>query len=232
MIMNSVDKLFKSKLEDHQLAPSTKAWEKLESNLSKKNRTIIWFRMAAVLALMGMLTVAVLNWNSSDENSPLTTTDQPVEGKEIEQKPPLPEKKNEELIKPGIEQTNKKKPIPTQLMTKPTENLAASEQVTEVVKKEELIDTSVASLKEEAIEPFAEEKKAIVLVYSLPTLPAKQTATTEVAQVEVEQTGIQKIWEAAKDVKNSDNPWGDLREVKNELLALDFKKDKNKNSNN
>ena len=51
----------------------------------------------------------------------------------------------------------------------------------------------------------------------------------EVAQAnEAESSGLKKILETALDVKNGDSDLGIIRDAKNQLFALDFKKDKTK----
>lgn len=225
--MNSVDKLFKSKLDDHQLAPGPKAWEKLERNLSKKNNAVIWLRVAAVLALAGVLTFALLRWNLTESPETLTKVNEPVEQKQTpENKTSEPDLTAVPLKKIETPKVATKKPSIKKALQ--SENLVAQAEQP-VTAPTEMPESAVETPQEVTLPVQPSEKKAIVIVYSLPTRTTKESAEPVVAATEDEQKGIQKIWEAAKEVKNSDNPWGDLREAKNELFALEFRKDKNRN---
>lgn len=47
---HNTDKFFE-RLGEHRLEPGAQAWEKIEANLTKKNRIVIWWRVAAVVAV-------------------------------------------------------------------------------------------------------------------------------------------------------------------------------------
>src|SRR5579885_3610414 len=59
--MKKIDKFFKDKVESHSIAPPEGAWNKVESNLSKKNNAFVW-RIAAAILLMGAL-IGVFLWS-------------------------------------------------------------------------------------------------------------------------------------------------------------------------
>lgn len=225
--MNRVDKLFKNKLDDHQLAPSPKAWDALERKLSKKNKTIIWLRVAAVLALATVLTFALLRWNTTEPAQTLTEATTPVkqqdatEQKALEQEPNLAPDENVQAPNVVRPKRSLKQSIPAK------ENLVA--QVVDSEPAQLAVKEITVETPDEVLPVVSTEKKPVVIVYTLPTRVAREPQAQVVAATEDEQKGIQKIWEAAKEVKNSDNPWGDLREAKNELFALEFRKDKNRN---
>jgi hypothetical protein len=63
---NKVDKLFKDKLEGDSLKPSAQAWEKIEAHLGKKNK-MVWLRVAAAVALLGVLTFVAVRWSGNYE---------------------------------------------------------------------------------------------------------------------------------------------------------------------
>jgi hypothetical protein len=232
--MSNVDKFFKDKLEEHQLAPSPMAWTKVEERLVKKNKTLIWLRWAASIALAGLLTFFLINQQSENEAPALVEMKKEAAPAEM-QKPNAVapaetiaegSQKSEEKKEPRVV-TNRKNRAPIQVPAKLESTVAALEplETQPVVAMQE---------PEKTVEPAQPEvkevSKAVVLIYSLPSRPTVQLdGATLASNTDEKQTGIQKLWEAAKDVKNSDNPWGELREAKNELLALDFKKDKNRN---
>lgn len=213
--MNKLDKLFKEKLEDHSLQASAQAWEKVESRLSKKNKMTVWLRAAAAVALLGLVTIAALNWSRSEEAQQKFVVD---EKKSIEPKQPAPAEQRQEIAKaPEKKKTIRK---PTQI-----EQQKAETVVEEVMTEQQ----PIASIEvEPAPLPLVEKKeKNIVLTYSLPTIKKPEPAETLIAE-EAKKKGLERVLQIAKEVKNSDNPMGELREAKNDILAFEFKKDKDK----
>jgi len=97
----------------------------------------------------------------------------------------------------------------------PTENLLTEE--TELVADSKKIPT----------ETLEKLEKPIVIEFTLHPVPAR----TLVAQIEGDHeknNGFEKILDKARDIKNGDSELGSLRDVKNELFAFDFRKDKTK----
>lgn len=224
--MNNTDRLFKEKLAEHSLTPRPQAWEKLEGQLSKKNKSILWMRLAAAVAVVGLLTFVILNRQTTTTHE-LATTTPAVTKPEVKVTAPVESKKTEpEKQEQKVVRSKQAVPAPKTVQEELPSVASMSTQV-ETIAQVEIEKTEVVA---EAPTPV---KKSIVLLYELPTITATAQTPAPVETVVVagdeKQTGFQKILETAKDVKNSDNPWGELREAKNELLALDFKKDKNRN---
>ncbi len=218
---NKVDKFFKDKLGGHTLQPSAQAWEKVESHLSKKNKMAVWLRVAAAVALFGLLLFAALNWEGYtskqndivEQKSPQTPAPEP----KVEAQVPAPQVAKQEA--PKIE-------------SKPKTQVVEEEpvQIAEVVKEEEQTESPVAMNEPSPVTELTETaEKPVVIVYSLPTIRKKEAVEPVVA--ETKKTAIERVLEIAKDVKNSDSPLADLREKKDEIFALDFRKDKTKKQN-
>jgi hypothetical protein len=214
---NKVDKLFKEKLETHTLQPSAQAWEKVESHLSKKNKMVVWVRVAAAIALLGALTFVVAD---------LTEPKKEIVKEKI--KPSVvPDKKKEES-QPVAEVPSKKSVQPKRKLVAPVVPDVQPEPV-----QEQQQEQQIAVVEESApvIEAAPKKEKSITLVYSLPSIKKETSAEPTVAQADVKKTGFERVLEIAKDVKNADNPLGELREAKDDILAFEFKKDKNKKHN-
>jgi cytoskeletal protein RodZ len=234
--MNSkVDKLFKEKMETHTLQPSAQAWEKVESHLSKKNKMVVWLRIAAAVALLGLLTFAALNWGvyKSPKIEMVKEQINPGQIKPQEQPTVAPEQEKEEEKKQVAEAPVKKK-FQTKKVLVPV-----------VVDEPEITEEQVAVVDVPEVTPLTDrtgnanqmaEKKverSITLTYSLPSIKTEQPAEPAVAEVtEVKKTGFERVLEIAKEVKNADNPLGELREAKDDILAFEFKKDRDKTKKN
>ena len=84
---NLLDKLFKDKLSDHVRVPAADSWRKVEAGLSKKNKTLVRFRAAAAVSLLGLITWTIvrLSWSTVNDNAAQIS-------KVIEQKKSIPER--------------------------------------------------------------------------------------------------------------------------------------------
>lgn len=234
---NEIDKLFKGKLADHSVKPGPEAWSKIESGLSKKNKTIIWFRSAAVLAMIGL---AVGLWSISEKSNvkeqSLATNESSNAVKEV------PDNKIAET-KTGNLALNESTPSPEQ--TKP--NLVKRHPKKSSATK---VDKNIAVVTDSTSQPLAisndepidlllpvespmeskMESKSIVIVYTLPEIKTKNESVREDELFKEKKTGLQKVMEIASEVR-SESPIGGLRQAKNEILAFNFRKDKDERNN-
>jgi hypothetical protein len=241
---NRIDKVFKDKLESHQLSPSPAAWDKLERQLAKKNKAYVWLRAAAVLALFSMATVVAINWPSAStpeneqakqetaepqQNIPVQDpkSDQPVTNDQATEQQPVEQ--------PRVAETEKVAATPRR-SDPARENKPAAEDQYENPPVQfddvpELIADATPVIEQTPVAPEtiqSQETKPVVIVYTLPAIPRKDATQLE----EEKKKGFQRVLEVANNVKNADSPFGELREAKNDLFALEFRRDKDKNKNN
>ncbi|HEY6436720.1 MAG TPA: hypothetical protein VIY47_09020 [Ignavibacteriaceae bacterium] len=231
---NRIDKLFKDSLSEHNVSPSAEAWEKVQSGLLKKNNTIITWRLAAVLVLFGALVSLLYYLNYDEQIVPvqLTQTNElvvPEKEKDIDLKS---KESNPESTKPTVAQTKSKEVIRKNVnehsdvkedaKNSPSENLAMHEK--EI--KKDVLDTPTVN-EPVLIAQTTKPEKPIVIEFTLESL--SETPIAEVAlNSEDEDSGLRKILYAARDMKNGESDLGIIRDTKNQLFALDFKKDKTK----
>jgi hypothetical protein len=212
---NKVDKLFKEKLETDTLQPSAKAWEKVESHLSKKNKMAVWLRVAAAIALLGALTFVIVDFKEPKKE---IVKEKIGPG----EKPAVaPDEKKEERKQHVAEAPAKKKSEPKKVIAP-----AVPELQPEPVQEQQV---AIVEQPAPVIEEAPKKERAITLVYSLPSIKKETPAVAQAEVAEVKKTGFERVLEIAKEVKNADNPLGELREAKDDILAFEFKKDKDKN---
>jgi len=223
-----IDEFFKRRLADHAVAPTPGAWSKVEVNLSKKNNGIVWFRAAAAFLFLGLL-LATLVW---------------IQSKKIETIPTSITKVDSSHEKEAItKESNGVQELRPDLKSKPRSNakrqptLAQVESMPEIKKhvQKEIEQPAVVEVnsKIEITESLAvsqpNAKKPLVLEFRLEeiTTPEQLTATEgiEVANMD-SKNGIQKAIGFALEVKNGESPIINLRQAKENLFALNFKKDK------
>lgn len=225
--MNSnVDKLFKEKLAGHSIQPTPQAWERIESRVTKKNSFVTTWKIAAAILLAGILTTFILNQtfrkqapeiakeNKNNLTQPSKTVHEPKPSQEIAKKAP------DVAVRPTPAPKVDKQKQPVEKIIQPE---ATVEPQPVVIVPEE---TLIAELQPEPV-----KAKSRVLVYTLPTVGTKSDPSTMAVTDEVKKSGLQKVISVAMEVRNSENALGELREAKDELFALDFRKDKNKSKN-
>jgi len=244
---NKIDQFFKNKLEGHNLPPSEEAWAKVEANLSKKNNVVIW-RIAAAILVAGAL-ISVIIWSQRDEksNEQIFATKKSNKDSAKEKTAPqisFVEKKKEVKLK-----NTKSSSTPPQLASPQTENKTDQKENNETeTPVEKLIATEVEKNKSSVANAFVEtsavkeasedkekintkatpltviastKQKPIKLEFTLDDISSEQPVATA---SEEKSSGLKKVWDLAREVKNGDGP---VHEIKNELFALNFKKSKN-----
>lgn len=213
--MNLIDQLFKGKLEGHRVTPRSESWAKVEASLSKKNDFGVAWRIAAGLVFFGLALGTGLYWRGNRQE--LATT--PIE--------------KDELIQ------SKTESMP--LATAEDNQVPTADKKTPVIRKKSKIDPLVAPIlvvenKKTDVEEItiteplvvtpemvvAKVEKPIVIEFTLEPLPAAPAVADQKSNT------FRKVLDKALDIKNGEGDFGSLREAKNELFALDFRKEKTK----
>ncbi|MBL7870450.1 MAG: hypothetical protein JNM78_02475 [Cyclobacteriaceae bacterium] len=223
---NKIDKLFNGKLADHTLTPSVEAWSRIESGLSKKNKLVIVWRAAAVFVLLGLLTGSWFYWQSElNERAARLAT-----------KKVIPNEINSDVKESLVTATPKEEPVQQVISTSNQKNkqpLLQKRKETQrpkVTIHEPELTLAIVEVNPINIETtdvahvITKTEKPIVIEFTLDPVPS----TTAIAQSTEEKHALKKIWDKALDIKNGEAELGGLRMAKNELFALDFRKDKSK----
>ena len=228
--MNKVDQFFKSKLEDLSIEPGVNAWANLEANLQKKNKGSILFRIAAVFMLLGM-SIAAIIWLDKG------TTDKQL-ADQLKRKPSTNVAADTKLKEDNIKQSTIIIPTAKTFSKKITSTIKTQlinneQNVAQAIKQEVNIDSTDKILIElKSTEKFAVitvKEKPIVIEYTLESVGYLKKENPVVAESIEKKTSLQKALDFAREAKNSDSGLGNLRQAKDDLFALNFKKDKQKN---
>jgi hypothetical protein len=201
--------------------------QKIEATLPKKNNIIVWWRLAAVFLLFGMLVSAIYWLQSNDnENTQLVLTEKKTDlPQDVEKKDLLIDKSEVVKEKKSIAKNLKSNPI-----ARKVELRKAQMGGDKIVKATEVLPEENEVITEFILQPVQETvivskvEKPIVLEFTLEPIEAHV-----VAQAEERNTGLKKVWAKAKDIKNGEGGF-DLQNFKENLFALNTKKDKAKNN--
>jgi len=221
--MNKIDEFLKKKVEDLAVEPRTEAWSKLESKLSKKNNGLIWFRAAAALVLVGLLVTTMVWLQRGEVSQPLA--EQTKDAKET------PKAKEDQTQPKEIEKskiTSGKKELLTKEAQTSKRQQKSGDETKTVAETQKSEATPLPITPDETIEVAAVVEKPIVIEYTLESVPLRKKQTPVVADAGEKRNSLQKAIDFAREAKNSDSPLGELRQAKDDLFALNFKKDKQK----
>jgi cytoskeletal protein RodZ len=230
------DKLFRDKLENFQRPAPAGAWNKIEQNISKPKRAIVWLRAAAGIALL--TTAAILIWPTQPAEQQITKVQDsdPVKANQPAQTPAV---KEEPALKKEVSPKHSDKQItPAHAAHKKTVTPSK-----EVQKKNKEFTTDVHDAPDvdvpqtntqvaERVTPEVKQPVSTVIVYTADEVNAKflkKKLPPEATPESKEASGIQKLIGLAYAAKNSEAGLGDLRQKKDDLFAFSFGKKKSEN---
>lgn len=248
--MQQPDNLFRDKLGNFQLDAPANAWSRIESGLDKSSNKGLWLKIAAGFLLLSVATVLIWKSSSKEVGPSIANNTVPKETKmpARESTPSAPQKgtdnqlqnhqeeKNDSPIKASIK---KKKHVPVPV---PENTVAHVDGVTD---REKIVDAGVSlpvsdvlTAKEanEVAPETTNVQSGVYLVYTAEEVNKKylrkqpeEDATTD----DKKSSRMQMLMGVANNLKNGDNGIGDLRQIKDEIFALNFldKKEHTKKNN-
>ena len=220
------DKLFREKLENFQRPAPVGAWDKIETNLARPNNKVIWMRIAAGIALL--TAAAIVLWPAQEEKERIAI-----------KQDQLPVIKNDDPVKQQPTPVNKEETSVNKTSVAKTERTPVKKQTTAPVapeKKQTLQEPVVIPIPQqelvaEVVVPETTETST-TLVYTVAEVNSKflkKKLPIEATPDNKDASGIQKLIGLAYAAKNSETGLGELRQKKDDLLALSFGKNKGEN---
>lgn len=229
------DKLFRNKLESLQLNAPSAAWSRIEAGLDKTSHKGLWLKIAAGLLLLAVAGVLIWNYTSAPIDHSIaevqpdevqTTPEEPVESipEKATVNEPLahqPVVKSEAQKESSIKKSTSAVGLREQLAennSKTVEDIAVqSEPVSEIV----VAAISPDEISESKTKPYATK----YIVYTAEEVNQKylrQQPNGEATSAGKKSSRMQMLMSVAWNLKNGDNGMGDLRQMKDEILALNF----------
>lgn len=242
------DQFFQNKLGDYSRPAPPAAWDRIEAGLQKRKNIFLWRAVAASVVVVTVASYAI--WQLNQDTTSLLTA------QATETVKPLPPVKENISSSPAIkssdptELTNEKQnsiPVNEPVMKNETEpsnktvsppnnqKSAQAEKQMEVEEKMEsdnIIETpfleNSTALNTETLQPAFQEQKNITLVMSREESDnyLVKKLNEEATPGKKKSSTLKQVLKKAKDFKTNQDPFGDLRQMKNEILALNFKSDK------
>jgi hypothetical protein len=224
------DKLFREKLEQHTVPEPEAAWSRIEANLASKPAYGFWWKIAASVALLAVALAWLMPMGGTEKQQladghskttmPASPSEKrPTAGKSINT--PLEKDRKENVQSGKKEKKNpgapKKKSPPVMNFSKQGNTLA---EVTTTITP---IETGQQEGIAQATEPIQQSQ-----VPSENTQEEVESTTVVFAATEVNSkylpgektSSFRKLLDKAADLKKNQEAIGELRQRKNEILAL------------
>jgi hypothetical protein len=224
---NKLDKLFRNKLEHHSMQPPANAWEKVAAGFPKKNNIPVWvWRMAAAIALMGIVGLTLFTLFDTTQLSELAETNPTIKkdtataNVKVESKTSLKAESMEPIqlvtekkVVERIEKRAEEKQFTPEVaqVKQPEVNEVAAVSTETVTTSEELNPLPQV----EQIQPKVEQQKTRVLVYSLAAVESKPMEEPAKAKP------FQRMLTFAKEVKGGETTLASVRNWKDNFLGVD-----------
>ena len=250
------DKIFREKLGAYDKPVSPEAWKRVQENLGNREVDLPWLKIAAtilLLAVAGILLFPVLTKHPGEEMAESSTpveTEKPLpqtsdtteEGRAATTEvtrpvsPPPSQREHGNLAKKGRmprsstpEKTGTHSPDERVAVITETHQMTVL-QLPEPVDQKDMEATGPSGPAEKP-----EVKKHMTIVFTADEVNEKYLEKNSVAEATPEgnePSTLRKLLEKAYDLKSNQNPLGELRQKKNEILALNFKSDKQRMKTN
>lgn len=258
--MSQPDQIFKEKLINYQRPAPAGAWSRVEASRAKKKSEAFFYRIAAAILLLASVTGIIwFSLKGTDRPEPLvsqreavinnpeatlpTTKDTTTNTDKVEAEPvpdviTAPETVQEKVAiqtieKPVINSLAENKSKEDHLTTQPDKQDVV--ETIDLVQEENLIAEAVVTenIPTASSQP-EEDESSFKLVITADYVEQKylnKNVVAEATEEEEKSSGLMKLLNKAYDLKSNKNPLGELRQKKNEILALNLQKDKKNNKN-
>jgi hypothetical protein len=244
------DKLFRDKVADLKVNVPANAWSRVEANLDKKNKDTFWLKVAASLLVvaLGVFYFVPKSQTSgmkfaSKKETPKTSMPKQNNDNSMAPSNALDKKQNEPInrvsekrVQRSAKKLKKRELAPEKkLIEQPTSEQSIASAVetpsVESLERVTLLEEKVSS----AVVAEAQNKSSHISIVITSTeanekyLDKKSLA--DATSEEKKSSTLRKLLDTAYDLKNNQDPFGDLRQKKNEILALNFKSEKQRSQN-
>lgn len=247
------DKLFRQKLEGHSKPVPADAWNKVEARLKKNSNKGLWLKIAASITLLACASFFLWKKNSVDtlqhiSQNKIDTNQKPVQEKQNTLSVPKKVTPQKVTVPPAVivppsvsskkqvsKQTHKKS-VTTHHKATSTKEIAVDETQQEVATRplEPVLNETEVATQTLVKEQSADEVTGVTLVFTAEEMAEKYLDKKSFAKATSsgkKPSTLRKLLDKAYDLKNNQDPFGELRQKKNEILALNFKNEKQRSQN-
>jgi hypothetical protein len=226
--MKALDQYFKENLGDHSLPPPGSAWERVREESASPSHGNVWAAAAALL-LLGLVGYYLIVDGGSDP----VTLRQAAEAQSTPVTPELePATPKANVPSVSLPDTGIKHASGNQKKSAHREATVATVAASEDVMAQEAVHVVIADTELPVSPPATENpEKGIVIHFTLGPVEDAEPVVASAGEPVVQAVGVGKVLEAAREFRETD-PYGRLRQAKDEIFALNFLSKKSQSTEN
>lgn len=247
------DKFFRDKLNDFQPPVSAGTWGRVSRNLGGKSDRKIWLKVAAGLLLLAAGGMLIFPLQPGEPAMHLTENTSPVKEQEATPTERMTPGAREAYVEkesrpspavtrpPDAESTGRRKqdkagrrPVPSAKPLPVVQNPIATTE-TLPTDRARIADETHAEPQGTYASPQQAEKENVTIIFTAQEVNEKylkkKNDVAEATPRTKDASTWQKLVDKAYGLKHNQDPLGNLRQKKNEILALNFKNDKQSHDN-
>lgn len=238
------DKLFREKLYGYERPVPARAWSQVSANL-KGTRSAVWWRSVAAITLFciaGGAIYPLIRRSQSQIAQPVTKLSTETASPLVMERPenkqdPEKEAHKASVTPPALSEAQLEKKTTPVRQTSPA--LPRSKKVDNVVDDLPMLDTPApepvaqihqiphSSTKQSPDQTDASRRNHVTIVFTAAEVNEKYLSKTQQPDAtsgDQETSRLKNMLEKAYDLTHNQDPIGDLRQKKNEILAMNFRK--------
>jgi hypothetical protein len=229
------DNLFHSKLKEFKQVPPPMVWENIEHGLNEKSKRFYYSKIAAAVLFIMISVGIVLTKIQSGENPQPIASNLPDKKLAVESPDIAQIESKEHATDLALTAPPKKKSTKTAQKKKASDRASESgsmpisaKALPELVSLER--DSAAAHIlpQREPNLAYKPESTSVTIVITAEQTKEylKESATSEATPGLEKTSTLKKLLKKASDLSTNQDPFGELRQKKNELLALSFRAEK------
>lgn len=235
--MKQPDKIFREKLRDHVMTPPAMTWDRVEAGLQKNKKGLRWYHIAASVAILIAASVsALVPWHSNRNHITSATTPKD----EMPRISDIKKSNGHNESRVGERRDTIATPPPVVNVKEQRVRSVKLVQADKSTPKEPTV--AVAEIEASPVVPvdsfYVHHPKPTQLAFKAESnttivISAKESSEYLLTESEADATSeskksstLKRLFKKAADLKINQDPFGELRQKKNEILALNFGNEK------
>ncbi len=241
------DKLFQEKLQGYQRPVRPEAWKRVSANLEGSKSGNFWLRIAAALIVLAVAAVFILTGENAHLPANIARKVEPVK-KEHPENPETDQSRKEASSSKAETQItdintiprrknarspSRKQTLGSQQEPSLNQEADARAEISQTEKKEEQAAQELQpgqwTVQHEPVAQAEKVEARVKIVFTAEEVNEKYLDKKDLAEATPENkksSSLRKLLDKAYDLKHNQDPLGELRQKKNEILAFNFKNER------
>ncbi|MCC5928149.1 MAG: hypothetical protein JJU28_02785 [Cyclobacteriaceae bacterium] len=231
---NKLDAFIKGKLQNLQQQPAAATWDKLQAKMTREKKAFPWWPVSVAASIFLLSTLGWWRWSGTDEELLMVDKQQPAVQQNLHHQNQKPSEQiaDEPSTSQGSATADKSMKVEAQgnqLFALKADVPLEEELKAEVVVSpgEVAVDPLLAEVEIKSLEIKTQEAprpKTLKVIYK-PGKPEETKDNTEpdFEELNKEKRGLLRFVALAREIKEGELSYGELRDAKDDLLAINLR---------